>query len=984
MHVPITIALCFAAAAILLVLDRILRAREDRAESTGVPRAKAGRGRGSRGRTSRIPTAAERPAPASGAIERPFGVLAARAESLFAGAGDSSLAAAGEPAGSSAYPVPASAAPSSGEDWVAQLDASWPEGGSPRRFAEVFLREAAQREPIAGAGLWLEAADPAAGPLFEAECGLLESRRAAESSLAALFRPWRDALRAGETVCIPDSASEPDLAGRIRLAAANLLLVPFQRGEAGLAVLAVAWNRPAAAGEPELALARRLAARAGAALAHRGGRPAGTRLPPDQVLVRVAAALRHAGDLDAVLHAMLEAVCDGLGYRNGAVLLVDPATGQLYVASQVGYPEPVGHLRLDLDGPSVSATAAREQRIVTVPDVREWRGYVEGDPDVRSEIALPLVANGEILGILDVESVEEGAFAGAQTVLEAAADEAALVLAHARLLHDLRQRADQLQAADRLARAITGSIDPSVILDSVVHEVRRAVDADAALILRLGDGDLIWTPAAASWRGPAAPPRPLVADSEAAHEVSSGSGGYFDDTALGGTAFSHWCHAAGWRSVYWISVQLDGLTVGLFLALSRGETGLGPDRLATLEALAPHVRAAIRNAQLYERLESSYESLSEARAENVRSEQLRVLGEMTSGLAHKFNNMLGVVLGRVQTGLARTDDQALRRDLRIVEKAAHEGAVAIRQLQQFTGTRGERAARPVNLAEVARRVVERAERGWRPGEASEHPTHRSAIELPDEAWVLGIPEEIEEVVQHVVDNAVEAMPQGGYLGVRAERREEAWSLEVRDTGPGIGEETRNRLFHPFVTTKGPRKLGLGLSIAYAIVTRHNGWIEVDSDAERGTALRVTLPASEAPAETTSTEQILPARPARILVVDDEPAVAEVLAEMLASAGYEAVVASSSTEAVERLTIEPFDAVLTDLGMPGLTGWDLALHCRHQHSETPVILVTGWGLEVDDQRIAETGVFGVVAKPFEMRAVLDVVSRAISRPGQRAA
>ncbi len=959
MSLPASIAVCLLAGAALLVLDWILRLSDRPGE------------------------------------QEPDGDVPDGDERGTGRSGDG-LGAAGLEAAPGAMPAHTDASPRSapsGPDWFAALDASPALAEDPSLFARSLLEAARAQCDLSAAALWIErgpAASRTSGddpqPLRVA-IELLEADRGGPDTLHDLFRPWAHALEAGETVCIPDAASEPDLCGRLRLRAANLVLAPFRSPAGELGVLALAWNEPCRAGGEEVTAARRLAERAGAAIERRLQRGEMRRLHAQgQALVRVAAALRHAGDLDVALRVLLEAVRDGLGLKNAAILLVDDASQELYVACQVGYGEAVASLRLDLAGRSVTATAAREGRIVVVPDVEAWPGYVSGDEGIRSEIALPLLAEGELLGVLDVESADRDAFQDAsRDVLEAAADEAALVLSHARLLTGLRQRAEQLQAADRLARAITGSIDPTAILESVVAEVRQAIAADVTLVLRPEASSRSWMPAAAAWGdGPASPAR-LAADSDAGRQAAAAAtGGFLADTAEDDSAFALWCRQAGWRSVYWIPVVLDDEPVGLFLACMRHERGFPAARRAMLEALAPHVAAAIRNAQLYEQLELSYRRLGEAQEQNLRNEQFRILGEMTSGLAHKFNNVLGVIIGRVQTALERTTDSALQRDLRIVERAAHEGAITIRQLQQFTGTRGERTARPVNLAEIGRRVAERAVRNWRPDDAVAPETHRLVLDGGEAAWVLGIREDLEEVVQHLVDNAVDAMPKGGVLGLRVWRRGEAWTLEVSDTGPGIGEETRNRMFHPFVTTKGPRNLGLGLSIAYAIVTRHEGRIEASSEAQRGTTLCITLPACEAPAVPESAQEGTASRVARVLVVDDEPALADVLGEMLVAGGYETVVAASPAEAVERLAAEPFDVVLSDLGMPGLTGWDLALHCRHLHPGLPVVLITGWGLEVDDQRIAESGVFEVIPKPFEMQAVLEVVARAVAREERRAA
>ena len=856
---------------------------------------------------------------------------------------------------------------------------------------EIVLRDAWEGLGLSGAACWLEArtaGDPGNPPVPAISCQIEFTPRdqASPEDLPRWFRPWRHALLAGETVCIPDAVSEPDLCGRVRLSAANLVLVPFLRSDTHLGVVALAWNRPASAGTEHLAAASSVGERLRACLEPTlTRREVRTLHERETVLLRVAAALRHAADLPLALRAILEATRDGLGFRNCAFLLADVSKGQLYVASQVGYGDRVDSLRLALDGPSVTATAARERRVVDVPDVTKWPGYVPGNEQIRSEIALPLIVDDELQGVLDVESTEPNAFSGSVgEILSAVAAESALVLAHTHTLRSLQERADQLQAADHLARAIATSIDPQTILQSAVQEARASIDADAALVLRRsGDGDTAWSVVAAP-AGKSVQPPPLFDDSEALREIAGATqGGVFENAEEPSSALAAWCFDAGWRSAFWMPVVLDGRTVGLFVAGMHHAHALTGGRVATLRALSPHVVAAVRNAQLYEQLDFSYRQLQEASALNARNEQLRVLGEITSGLAHRFNNLLGVILGRVQTAAARAEGTDLERDLRIVEQAAYEGSITIRQLQQFTGTRAERAARPVAWSAIVERAVDRAARNWRPEDPAKAGRYEIGCEIAEAAWIEGIPEECEEIAEHLLHNAVEAMPEGGALRVRLTAGDEAWILEVSDTGPGIDEQTRARIFHPFVTTKGPRNLGLGLSIAYAIVTRHGGQIDAERAPGGGALLRVVLPAAEVPAEPPK-PQLLASRAARVLVVDDEPAVAEVLAEMLQTAGHDCVSETSPARAVERLATETFDVVLSDLGMPGMTGWDLAFHCRDMHAEVPVILITGWGLELDDERVADAGVFEVLAKPFEMQAVLAAVSRALQRAQAKAA
>jgi CheY-like chemotaxis protein len=151
-------------------------------------------------------------------------------------------------------------------------------------------------------------------------------------------------------------------------------------------------------------------------------------------------------------------------------------------------------------------------------------------------------------------------------------------------------------------------------------------------------------------------------------------------------------------------------------------------------------------------------------------------------------------------------------------------------------------------------------------------------------------------------------------------------------------------------------------------------------------MRLTLPLSGAGAVTAPAAapalKLAPFR-AQILVVEDEPAIASLLEDLLTDSGYGVALARSGREAVERLVEMPFQAVLTDLGMPEMSGWELARHCRDLYPELPVVLVTGWGVELDEELVAETAVRGVISKPFAVDEVLEMLARALTEaaPGE---
>jgi CheY-like chemotaxis protein len=195
----------------------------------------------------------------------------------------------------------------------------------------------------------------------------------------------------------------------------------------------------------------------------------------------------------------------------------------------------------------------------------------------------------------------------------------------------------------------------------------------------------------------------------------------------------------------------------------------------------------------------------------------------------------------------------------------------------------------------------------------------------------------------------------------------------------MSEDVRRRAFDPFFTTKGARGTGLGLSVVYGIVSRHGGRVRIDSRENLGTTVTVNLPVFQGdtavrppepgPVETGS---------ARILVVDDEEELANMLADILRLDGkHVPEVVTNAQAALERLASDPPDLVFTDLGMPVVSGWELAAQARTLHPGLPVILVTGWGHQLDPDRVRESGVVGVVAKPYRIADIRKAIAQALA-------
>jgi CheY-like chemotaxis protein len=200
---------------------------------------------------------------------------------------------------------------------------------------------------------------------------------------------------------------------------------------------------------------------------------------------------------------------------------------------------------------------------------------------------------------------------------------------------------------------------------------------------------------------------------------------------------------------------------------------------------------------------------------------------------------------------------------------------------------------------------------------------------------------------------------------------------VRDTGIGMPDAVRRRVFDPFFTTKGERGTGLGLSVVYGIVTRHGGDVDVESRLGHGTTFTIRLPIGPPvpPLEPVAPPATM-SRAGRVLVVEDEQEVRDILTNVLRSDGHAVVACEDGDRALIELEAEGFDLVITDLGMPGLSGWDVARAVKELRPGTPVAMVTGWSEQIDPAQAGSEGIDYLIAKPFRRQEIRTMVAAAL--------
>jgi PAS domain S-box-containing protein len=386
---------------------------------------------------------------------------------------------------------------------------------------------------------------------------------------------------------------------------------------------------------------------------------------------------------------------------------------------------------------------------------------------------------------------------------------------------------------------------------------------------------------------------------------------------------------------------------------------------------------------------SDVTALRELQEKLSRGEKLRALGELAAGVAHDFNNNLGIILGRAQLLLMRVTDPEVTAGLHVVRQAAMDAGEAVRRIQQFSRVREDRAQEVIDLPALSEEVVEITRGKWKNESERRGVKVEVGIKSQDPKPILGSRAEIREALTNLIFNAVDALPKGGSITIRCRSEEHASILEVVDDGVGMTEDVRARMFEPFFTTKGMSGNGLGLSMVYGIVSRHRGTVEVETTPDAGTVVRMRFPATTRERNARPGPQPVRAPfQARILVVDDEPEILRVLREALEESGHIVETASSGGEGIERFRRGTFDAVLSDIGMADVSGWEVARTVRQEGSPRLVLgLVTGWGATISEEMVSAHSVNFVVAKPFDVDDLISKVNQAInggSVTGARAA
>jgi signal transduction histidine kinase/ActR/RegA family two-component response regulator/uncharacterized membrane protein affecting hemolysin expression len=562
----------------------------------------------------------------------------------------------------------------------------------------------------------------------------------------------------------------------------------------------------------------------------------------------------------------------------------------------------------------------------------------------------------------------------------------------------LRTQRDRLDLLNKISRAIAERQDLQSIFHVVLQnlETSLAVEAGCVLLSTGSQGQLLLVASRMHKGSPPMSWRPgertlMEAD---LGEPLTGDIRYLRDIDGSPHPFINELASMDLRALIVAPLLAERKVLGVLLSARREPDSFTDGDIEFLRQLSEHVAVAAHQTQLYNDLQRAYEEVRHSQLAAMQQERLKALGQIASGVAHDINNAMSPIALYAEALLERERNLTPRgrEYLVTIQRAIEDVSETVARMREFYRKREPQLVLGrVNLNALVVQAAELTRPRW-----SDIPQERGIVVTLTTHLAPGLPEimgaesEIRDALTNLIFNAVDAMPEGGTLTIatrvatvaddlQSDAAGRRVYLEVSDTGIGMDEETRRLCLEPFFTTKGERGTGLGLAMVFGMIQRHSAEIEIDSAPAKGSTVRMIFPSVAVTAVAVTTVQASGQRRSlKLLIIDDDPLVIESLQDALTSEGNIVVCAEGGQQGIdvfmEALASDaPFEAVISDLGMPYVDGRKVASAVKAASPTTPVVLLTGWGQRLRSNNEIPDGVDHVLSKPPKLRELRSVLS-----------
>jgi len=365
----------------------------------------------------------------------------------------------------------------------------------------------------------------------------------------------------------------------------------------------------------------------------------------------------------------------------------------------------------------------------------------------------------------------------------------------------------------------------------------------------------------------------------------------------------------------------------------------------------------------------------------IQSAKMSAVGQLAAGVSHEFNNVLSAIIGYTSFAMSRSNIDKIKEDLAVIQKASNRAVDIVNNLLSFSKQENDNQ-RVLPVEDVIEDAVSLLGHSL---ESEGIKIIRHYGKIPPVKINVG---EIQQVILNMAINAQHAMPKGGVIAIKTELDGDNIKIHIIDNGIGIDSDKISRIFEPFYTTKnrGDKSgTGLGLSVAYAIIDRHKGSINVESEINKGTTFTISLPHVKGQKINEETKiddkQTIPNVASSggigsILVVDDEDFITDVIRECLIQLGHNVLVANDGETAIELVKRNHFDIIFLDLSMPGKSGIEVLKELKVIDPNSVVVVVSARSDGSTVERVKSDGAFTLISKPFTVNEIQDTVSKVL--------
>ena len=399
-----------------------------------------------------------------------------------------------------------------------------------------------------------------------------------------------------------------------------------------------------------------------------------------------------------------------------------------------------------------------------------------------------------------------------------------------------------------------------------------------------------------------------------------------------------------------------------------------------------HLQLHGYNDLLEEKVQERTAELRKAQDELVAQERMKVMGIMASGIAHDFNNSISTIMGYSEIFLTFPDKMEDRDELikafKIINKGCNDAASIVQRLRGlYKHSHEEEGAAITDLAAAANEVILMTKPKWK-AQALAKGRNISIQKELEKVEVCISPSKVREILVNLIFNAIDAIQESGEITLRSRSESSMGVIEMRDTGSGMSESVRQKCMEMFFSTKGSHGTGIGLGVVHAIVKKHRGSIEIESQEDSGTTITLRFPLAKVYDEGNQmrfndeefSRSHFNIRILTILLVDDEKSNADILAELLSKDGHRVIRASNGRDAFVSFLSESIDLVITDLAMPHVNGAQLTRAIRQRNWNGPIIMITGFADQIISQSNQPEGISALLGKPSNYLELRETMSK----------